>query len=112
MNAPRHDPEALKAALDAFLDHETQELQLKEQLNRLSADLNRLRTRYIAIRDEAADALKKEGGRVVHNGQFWKLEDTGRVSHEDASLNLDAIEAVRRGEPVALTLTSPTSKAA
>lgn len=103
MNAPRHDPEELKAALDAYQAAQNENA-------RLAAALEEARRKAFAYgpvlskaRDHAAALLKREGGTVVHNEEFWKL-DGAAVRHEPVKVNLDALDELR--------LTPTDSKAA
>ena len=104
MNAPRHDPDELKAALDAFAAAQREDERLQ------AAREDALRKHYAhglvlrRAREKAAELLKREGGSVVHNDQFWKT-DGQAVTHEPVKVNLDALDELRLTEP-------PSEKAA
>lgn len=94
MNAPRHDPEELKAALDAYQAAQNENA-------RLAAALVEARNKAFAhgatlskARERAAALLKREGGTVVHNEEFWKV-DGEAVRHEPVKVNLDALDELR-----------------
>lgn len=104
MNAPRHDPDELKAALDAFAAAQRED----ERLRAAQQDAQRKHYAHVEVlktaREKAAALLKREGGSVVHNEQFWKT-DGQTVSHEPVRVNLDALDELRLTE-------SPSEKAA
>lgn len=112
MNAPRHDPDELKAALDTFLEAEQQEAALKAQREDLSRRIGQQAAIFSAARDRASKLLLREGGAVTYGERFWKAEESGRVTHEPVRVNLDAIDEVKRHKATNLVLTPNEEKAA
>jgi hypothetical protein len=109
MNAPRHDPDQLKAALDAFAAAERKAAELEDERARVAKAIWAHGAVLNQAREAAAKLIAKEGGSVIHADQFWKTED-GRVVREPVRVNLDAIEEVRRHQATELHLTPPDSE--
>lgn len=112
MNAPRHDPEELKAALDAFAEAERVHDELKMQREQLYRKVGHQSTVVGHARERAAKALKREGGAVTYGERFWKVDDHGYVTCEPVRVNLDAIDEVKKHKETALILTPGESEKA
>lgn len=112
MNAPRHDPEEIKAALNALHEVLTRQHSLRQQADALRRQAFQLESVIGPAREKASKLLRQEGGTVIHEGRTWKVNSHGAVSFEDAGVNLDAISNVQRHEPTELHLTPPASEKA
>lgn len=107
MNAARHDIDPLRNALDELGQILQKAHELEAQRDALQREIGRLHEQQRHARLAAANALRREGGAVVHAGKLWKLSQGGYVSCEDVVVNLDAAEAARNGTKVPLQLTAP-----
>lgn len=111
MNAPRHDADELKAALDAYAAAESEQTRLDQA--REAAHKKALQHGSVlnAARERAARVLRREGGTVTYGDNFWKADQNGRVTYEPVRVNLDAIDEVKKHQATALILT-PTDPGA
>lgn len=98
MNAPRHDPDALKAALDEYARTEAEHSRLRRLSEEARAAAFAHNTALETARKKAHELLRREGGTVVHNDEFWKV-DGQRLVHEAVKVNLDAIDELRLHSP-------------
>ena len=105
MNAPRHDPDELKAALDAYDAAEREQLRLDQARDEAHKKALRHGAVLNAARQRAATVLKREGGTVTYGDRFWKADQDGRVTQEPVRVNLDAIDEVKKHQATALVLT-------
>lgn len=112
MNAPRHDPEELKRALDTLAEILQKSHEVQLQRDALARTAHTLAEQERLARGDAGKVLRREGGLVVHNGRMWKVDQHGCVSCEDVGVNLDAIEEARKGKVTPLTLVGAAGKVA
>jgi hypothetical protein len=110
MNTPRHDADALKAALTAYLEAERIDTEL-----RAARDLAQRRCLQYGetlgkARQTAAAAIRREGGSLMYDGHFWEVNERGYLTVKPVGVNVDAIEAVKHHEPTELQLTPPASE--
>lgn len=110
MNAPRHDPDQLKAALVAFLEADRLDAELRAA--RELAHKRCLQHGEVVgrARQAATAAIRREGGSLMYDGHFWEVDERGHLSVKQVNVNVDAIEAVKRHEPTDLQLTPPASE--
>lgn len=98
MNAPKHDPDALKAALDEYARTESEHIRLRRAKDEAHAAAFAHGSVLQAARKAAVELLRREGGTVVHNDEFWKVTDQA-LSHEPVKVNLDALDELRLHSP-------------
>lgn len=110
MNAPRHDPDELKAALEALADALRIDHELLEQRERVTRQIGAHAHVLIKARNAAARVLRREGGTVTYGDQFWSVDHNGYVTCQPVRVNLDAIEEVRKHGETKLQLTPPPSE--
>lgn len=97
---PRNDhaAEDLKAALDAFAAAESEADRRLRVKTQAAAEYFQYFTVVDKARDRARELLRRAGGTVVHNEEFWRLEGQG-LKHETVRINLDAADQLRLTPP-------------
>lgn len=112
MNAPRHDPDALKAALAAYLEALRIDAELRAARDLANRRCLQYGETFGKARQAAATAIKREGGSLMYDGYFWEVDRNGCLTVKQVNVNVDAIDAVKRHEPTELHLTPPTAEKA